>query len=538
MKRFLFCVSILFVLAIVLLLGLVKLMTPITQVQRDVAMAALEEVVTELTAAPETTTYHEDVPGTALSEVDRFAAYAALAERGYQLFSLDQWMAFESALLFIEYPEGYPFETEPYPWNVDKRAQAESAAESRRLAAANRDFIGMILETARLGGPLWRPGTREAYSIEKRQKSRERNFDSLGKLQIHDDFDAKSLIVFFPDLLLLDAHLRIEKDDLDGAAMNYVAALQLVAARRQSPGKGAFSIDLGFDDIYKRYSHDFGDGPPSKEAALGIIQALKQHGDYDLLARQFLNEMRERVTYREAWKQESFGAQIEYGGLYWGTRNWLWSSPVCRPLFNQDEALMANMATRMVEASAMPYHRAKPRLEKLQQEIEELPIFRHHTKQMMWDLPKIASFARLQAKADLMRLSIALDLHHAESGAYPKSLGEVEYLLGSTSPLNPFTGKPYHYRPMGDKYKLLAITERAYTILNLDFDFADYGADAPEVDDDWVPPEPEVELEDGQELLVWREGDWWYSYGGIVGELVLIDPSGIEPDGDVEAGGE
>ena len=96
MKRFLKIAALLLVISLVLLAVLIAGLTPVTESQRQAAIAGLEALAVEHGLAPMATSSAADAPPAPVtaSDEERYAAYAEIVEEGERRFDEDQWRDF------------------------------------------------------------------------------------------------------------------------------------------------------------------------------------------------------------------------------------------------------------------------------------------------------------------------------------------------------------------------------------------------------------------------------------------------------------
>ncbi|NIA13469.1 MAG: hypothetical protein GWP08_05265 [Nitrospiraceae bacterium] len=137
---------------------------------------------------------------------------------------------------------------------------------------------------------------------------------------------------------------------------------------------------------------------------------------------------------------------------------WLYSTSVARPWLNMDEQLYMESTERMREAALLPYYEAKPLLDALEQELEDIPFTRVFSSRMLPAITRIQQArAQNEAIADVARVGIALELYYQERGSYPEQLDAVASYLGGSVPADTLTGRPFHYTPQGDTFLLYSV---------------------------------------------------------------------------------
>jgi len=179
-----------------------------------------------------------------------------------------------------------------------------------------------------------------------------------------------------------------------------------------------------------------------------LIDQLSRAGGKTVLTALLMDDLEVRLAQEAAWKQRGFTASVKDAGLYWGTRNWLWMSPVCRPLQDHDQQTNVEVTLRLVELAAKPI--ADIRADLIEIESQMAP-----SKGAFWNeneswlirrrLFAIIDSADFESRVNIMRLGLALNAYYAQTGTFAPDLATACAILGETVPTDPFTGVPYHY---------------------------------------------------------------------------------------------
>jgi hypothetical protein len=136
----------------------------------------------------------------------------------------------------------------------------------------------------------------------------------------------------------------------------------------------------------------------------------------------------------------------------------LYGSPLGRPLMNMDEASYVDIMNQIVSAAELVYYRAAPELASVDKEIQILPRARILTKILVPGLVRVCEVqARHEAMLDLARLGLLIERYKAKNGSFPGTLDDIAAELGGSVPVDPFTGRPYHYRPSEDTFLLYSV---------------------------------------------------------------------------------
>ena len=133
----------------------------------------------------------------------------------------------------------------------------------------------------------------------------------------------------------------------------------------------------------------------------------------------------------------------------------LYGSILARPFLYMDQESYADIMERMTDSMQLPFYEAQPELEHLTNDIESLPRTRVLSRMLLPALTRAAEAqARHEAQLGLMRIGLAVELYHDQTGEYPQTLEEVAPTVGGEIPLDPFTGVPFVYESHGDRFTL------------------------------------------------------------------------------------
>ncbi len=331
--------------------------------------------------------------------------------------------------------------------------------------------------------------------------------------------------------LCLDACYRVhEREDPAGAARDFQSGLRL-ARVLGSLGNCATSIEQRrvTNTLYLYYEVLFsGVRAPVKEMDVLIAQ-LNQERSTSAPSQEIASDLRFILQSREQWKAKGYREQIDDFGILTGTRSWLWTRLLFRPFFNQSERTVIEIIGRMIEAVKLPYSEAKPRLEVLFSEVDDLSLLNAHLKSVLrMRLVSYLGHLYNNLKLDLLRTAIAAERHYAEHGAYPPDLDSLAEVLGGSIPVSPFTGAPYVYEPLEEKFLLYAVVQESNFWLGRELDEElrddDVTFGMSDYYDEDVTRHPseydlvEAPIERDGELIVWRTNLWWRVVGGQIGD--------------------
>jgi len=131
-----------------------------------------------------------------------------------------------------------------------------------------------------------------------------------------------------------------------------------------------------------------------------------------------------------------------------------------RPWLNADKGGYIEVMSRVISAAGLPYYEAAPELNRI--EGGGGPWLLPRTGMAKGILaPAFAQSCQAQARheamLDLIQLGILIEQHHARTSSYPESLDVIARDLGTSLPVDPFTGEPYLYQSSDDGFLLYSI---------------------------------------------------------------------------------
>jgi hypothetical protein len=190
----------------------------------------------------------------------------------------------------------------------------------------------------------------------------------------------------------------------------------------------------------------FAVGELSPELALELAEALRPPTSVRPMLDASANlAAQTNVQRNEVGAKVSFVEWVERRGVYWGSRNWIWTKPICRPMTNLDDRSLFTLASMLDDIPDAPYYQMKAHLDNISNFAEELSIICHTSKQLGLGVePMVRAFAYRQTTRDISRLGILIERHHMVHGTYPASLADIDSHDGPL-PVDPFTGDSYRY---------------------------------------------------------------------------------------------
>ena len=311
------------------------------------------------------------------------------------------------------------------------------------FASEHGGLIAEIRRLAELGGPVYPLDfSVPMYAVELPHLAKMRD---LGRL------------------LRADAIAQTLQGNPDIAIDDIVASLKLADALEDEPILISQLVRYAMKGIAAQAiadAFDWGELPPGLAASL--IHELNQGRDPRGLADALGGEQMMGLDVFSAVLDgtEMDGYLGEFSGLSDPERVglWLYSTSVARPWLNMDEQLYMESIDRMREAALLPYYEAKPLLEALDQELDDMPITRVFSRQLLPAITRVQQArARNESTLDVARVGIALELYYQERGSYPDQLDGVASYLGGRVPVDALTGEPLRYTPQGDTFLLYSV---------------------------------------------------------------------------------
>jgi len=320
----------------------------------------------------------------------------------------------------------------PSEWTEQERQALEA------FLSAHEDLIREIRELAERGGPVYPLDFSEGLSMQ---------LPHLSKLR-----DCARL-------LHADALFRAGSGDYATAIEDIVAGFKLGAAVAGEPilisqlvriavaGVASDALQLAFQP---------GDLPP--DSARDLMRLLAQSDHRDAFAASFAGEQTFGLRAFEDFLRDAGTRDMGGASPLTGLGARLYASPIVRPWFNMDEAAYADVMDRFRDAVELPYYEAKPLLDQIEQDVEDLPLTRVLSRTLLPALGRSCqSQARLEATLDLMQMGLTLEQYHGVHGEYPAALEAIASQLGGAVPVDPFTGRPYHYEPSSGTFLLYSV---------------------------------------------------------------------------------
>ena len=322
--------------------------------------------------------------------------------------------------------------------NKFKSAQ-EIDEELAAFCADNQEFIVELRNIAATGGPFY-----------------ELDFSKILKSEL---LPHRKDVRRWVQVLEKNGAMAVANGDYEEATKDALA----IAGFAEGIGKEPFMISQEIfgrleNRFYALIAHNIQGGNLSPEQAARIIEyAARFSGRNDLadaIALEsiwIIKEIFEGIREVRGEPANSFVPRI-YGSIG-------------RPLLNRDEAIYADVMERLSTIASLPYHEARPELERIQKEVENISYIRIIASVVLPQLvPGFCSMqeacARYEAQSGLMQIGLTVEQYHAQHGEYPQTLEEIAPALGGTLPVDPYTGQNYVYKPGSNDFTLYSARGR------------------------------------------------------------------------------
>jgi len=352
---------------------------------------------------------------------DSAATCARMIERKKALWGNPSW---EEAIKIFS-------EKKPQEWT---EADRQKVAE---FVAVNRESILELRGLAKSGGLAYELDYSKGFAMELPHLAQFRDFARL---------------------LMADAALRAGEGDFGEAVEDVTAGMALASALDKEPILISQLVRMATDGIiYNAVEGSVQGEHLTPDLARKLIEYASRAGGREAFADCFTSE---GMFGLEAFEGVRTGdltrSGIDSGLAQKPLDSFLfrvYGSVFARPWLNMDEEIYADSMQRMNEAARLPFYEAKPLLDRLNTDIEDLPRTRLLSRILLPALTRSAEMqAAHEARMDLMQLGLAVEQYHVQNGQYPATLDQVAPAFGGPLPLDPFTGQPYVYQPSGGSF--------------------------------------------------------------------------------------
>jgi len=232
-------------------------------------------------------------------------------------------------------------------------------------------------------------------------------------------------------ILAFDAYCASLEGDAERSAVNAAALAELIGAAVAAvqANQVAQLTHLMKDLLLHLYSGEA--IPPEVRSAIMEISAKRPEGA--IIARDLRKVQYEYKVYIEDWMETDLGESVEEAGLYWGVRNWLWTSRACRTLFNEDVKRTMGYFDAMIALVENPRADTVEALEGLRTEMESLGARFPMAQHMGHLVDRALMTEKLPPSVLLLQLSTHLHDYQITHGHYPPTLEALGLPPGSES---------------------------------------------------------------------------------------------------------
>ena len=326
-----------------------------------------------------------------------------------------------------------------YKWPDD---ELSSIAE---VLAANRDLLGEIREMADRGGPVCVLDFSEGLDLEPHHIS-----------PLHR----------CAALLRLDAVVMASQGNKSEAFDDIIAGMKLGDALANEPLLASQRLRTDtYATMTSTFQSLFDAGDLTREQTQRLMahaaQAYNRHALGESLAGELYMALQSfsDLRTRDPEMLDLFSELIDSSDTVERLFLTTYKSTLGRPWLNMDGAAYIDIMSRASSAAELPYYEAAPQLMRLETETRNLPNTRILAKMHIVSglSGTCGAQAQHEATLDLMQMGILVEQYKASTGSYPEDLDAIVPELGGSLPVDPFTGKPYLYKPSDDGFLLYSI---------------------------------------------------------------------------------
>ncbi len=346
--------------------------------------------------------------------------------------------------------------------------------------------------------------------------------------------------------LCLDAVYRMKAlGDVSGAVRDYRSIIRLGQVFSAYPAYSLWHSEDNCKWLLGGYPRIFSNRQPSDSVMAELLAQLAVIRKNTVLSKELKGNLRLILGRRKQWTKESWREQAARCSWYRGTRSWIWTRPICRPFFNQDELVLLSFSGELLQAIQGTYTEYFPELCRIFDEVKALPSFRyyHLSSQFLVQFDSILQQVHCKVMLDLLRIGIAAERYRVANGGYPPDLESLTELFEGEMPKNPYDGTSYTYQLTGEKFLLYGrVPERVFWYRKRAG--RESRAPAPTMQEFFEEDTAqsasafdliEVPLQEDEELWVWCENVWWRVVGNQIGDAARWQP---RPEPTAEAGSE
>ena len=333
----------------------------------------------------------------------------------------------------------------------DSRLWTESEWElAAQFVAERQDLMRQLRAMAARGGPACPLDFSQGYTMD---------LPHLSKLRQG------------AELLRLDAIVKASEGNYTEAVEDVIAGMQLGDVLAPEPVLLSQLVriseyDLMYDTVQESFHVE--DMPPELISKLldHIDRADNRHAfaqgivGEQMIGMQLFSDIRSGKQSPTELGLTPFPETSTIGQFARPVIDRMYAGPAGEPLLNMIEGKYTEIMNRATAAAELPYYEARPELNRIEREMENLPS-RYAGFGMLPGAGSAGGFplsqAQHEAKLDLMQMGLVLEQYQADHGSYPDSLDAVEPRLGGSIPVDPFTGEQYHYSRIGNSFRLYSV---------------------------------------------------------------------------------
>jgi len=307
---------------------------------------------------------------------------------------------------------------------------AEELAQARALLDANREAIGEMLDLAELAVPA------SPFNSA-------RGPDGLAEL--HRYYEGLRACA---NLLAVDALMKALDEEREDAIRRVIAASRICDALLV----WSFGTRrLLYDAVEETLREDPSGASLPGDQMEALLAQLAASND-----RQVFAAVLARSAYGgvETWFEPCGVSDIPLVGLWDVSLDWAYHV-VCAPLVNEDQRVFAAMMGRLIEVAPRSYYEAAPAVDEALDELSRGGRVSRGEVSLLRGAFEVQ--AELEARLDLMRMTLWIEQYRDQHGAYPTTLDALSPPLGALPLLDPFSGQPYHYGVEGDRFLLHSV---------------------------------------------------------------------------------
>lgn len=309
------------------------------------------------------------------------------------------------------------------------------------LLSKHTDLLDAIRALAEQGEPVYRVDLSKGYAVDVPHLAQLRHMAAL---------------------LEMEAGVRARQGDSEGALTNYRAIIALGEPLVDEPILISQLVRLALCGmVYEGTGTALEPGQLTPEEAREVVReaaglyhreafanALAGETAFGLQAIDDAAESGDVPFTRGAYNDPAVDVLAGY----------LYQSPVGGVLLSGDKQTYSEYMNRIVRAAGQPYYEVQDELEAIEAELGDLSFLDLYSRNLIPSLTgaQLAQ-ARVEARLDLLRIGLSLDVYYDEHGAYPDSLDALTADLGGEVPVDPFTGQAYVYIPKGDTFLLYSL---------------------------------------------------------------------------------